>query len=256
MGTKRLYYTLFKYLLVRPWIVLFWRPWVEGAENLPDTGPAILASNHISLGDSLVLPAMVPRRMTFPAKAEAFDGHGKGPKDKIIAWFLRVVGMRPMDRSGGRASANSLGAVSSVLAEGGLLGIYPEGTRSPDGRLYRGKTGAARLALADRAPIIPVAMLNTELHRGPFGIPMMRRPGVRIGKPLDFTSYADQATNGRVLRYVTDEIVAAIGELSGQTYVDVYASTIKSGNYAGDVAAKVMPRPGANATPPPLDSGE
>lgn len=251
-----MYYTLFKYLLVRPWIVLFWRPWIEGQENVPATGPAILASNHISLGDSLVLPAMVRRKMTFPAKAEAFDGKGKGPKDKIIAWFLTVIKMSPMDRSGGRASASSLGAVSTVLADGELLGIYPEGTRSPDGRLYRGKTGAARLSLSGRAPVIPVAIVNSQLHRGPFGIPTMRRPGLRFGKPLDFSAYADQPANGRVLRYITDEIVAAIAELSGQTYVDVYASTIKSGNYAGDVAAKVLPRPGAGATPPPLTSGE
>lgn len=245
-----MYYWVFKYALFRPLIVVFWRPWVEGAENVPQDGPGILASNHISAGDTLVLPAMVPRKITFPAKAEMFDGRGKSLKDKIIAWFLTVIGMRPMDRSGGRASADALGVVGEILTEGHLLGIYPEGTRSPDGKLYKGKTGAARLSLASGVPVIPVAMVNSTMVKGPFGIPWMRRPGIRIGRPLDFSQYADQAANGRVLRWVTDEIMAAIQELSGQTYVDVYGASIKSGNYAGDVEAKTLARPGLGKAAP------
>lgn len=250
-----MYYWVFKYALFKPAIQLFWRPWIEGQENIPETGPAILASNHISAGDTLVMPAMVHRKVTFPAKAEMFDGRGKGLKDKVIAWFLTVIGMRPMDRSGGKASADSLGAIGDIIAEGHLMGIYPEGTRSPDGKLYKGKTGAARLALAAGVPVIPIAMVNSEMFRGPFGIPWMRRPGVRIGRPLDFSRYNDQASNGRVLRWVTDEIMAAIQELSGQTYVDVYGVSIKSGNFAGDVDAKTLARPGLGKEPPAVTGG-
>lgn len=244
-----MYYWLFKYLLFTPAIRLVWRPWIEGQQNIPKHGAAVVASNHLSIGDTLALPASLHRRLIFPAKAEVFDATGRSFKYRIAAWFLKRVGMQPMDRSGGRASADSLGAVGEVLARGELLGIYPEGTRSPDGRLYKGKTGAARLALAAGVPIVPVAMLNSQMHRGPFGLPMMRRPGIRIGRPLDFSAYAGQATNGKVLRWVTDEVMNAIMELSGQPYVDVYAQSVKSGNYAGDVEAKVLPRPGGGPAP-------
>ncbi|QGF25207.1 lysophospholipid acyltransferase family protein [Raineyella fluvialis] len=243
-------YSLFKRLLFRPAIVGLWRPWVEGGENVPESGPALMASNHISAGDTLMLPAMIRRRMVFPAKAEAF--HGKDPKSRVVAWFLKAVGMHPMDRSGGRASAESLVEVSDVLGHGDLLGIYPEGTRSPDGRLYKGKTGVARLALHSGAPVIPVAMINSQLVKGPLGIPLMRKPGIRIGRPLDFSEYRGRDNERDVLRWITDRIMAAIAELSGQEYVDVYGTSVKAGNFTPEqLATKVLARPGLNTPKPP-----
>lgn len=245
-------YSLFKRLLFRPVIAGLWRPWVEGAENVPDTGAALVASNHLSAGDTVVLPAMIRRRMVFPAKAEAF--HGKDLKSRVVAWFLKAVGMHPMDRSGGRASAESLLDVAEVLEGGDLLGIYPEGTRSLDGRLYKGKTGVARLALNAGVPVIPVAMVNTQLHKGLFGIPMMRRPGIRIGRPLDFSEYAGRDNDRQVLRWITDRVMAAIHELSGQEYVDAYGASVKSGNFTPDqLADKVLERPGLGSTKPPVE---
>ena len=225
-----------------------WRPEVVGTDNVPPTGGVILASNHLSFVDSIVIPLTSPRQVAFLAKAEYFTGTGL--KGRLLAWFYTVVGQVPIDRTDADSAQAALQTAVRILGEGKLLGMYPEGTRSPDGRLYKGKTGAARLALAAGVPIVPVAMLNSQLHRGPFGIPVLRRPGIRIGAPMDFSAYADQATNGRVLRWVTDEVMHAIAEMSGQTYVDVYAQSIKSGNYAGDVAAKVLDRPGGGPPPP------
>lgn len=238
-----MYYWLFKYLLFRPLIKLVCRPWVEGGENVPSSGPAILVSNHISYGDTLVLPAMIDPPMKFPAKAELF--HGRTLGGKIVAWFLTVVGQIPMDRSGGRASAESIDVVADVLADKQILGIYPEGTRSPDGRMYKGKTGVARLVLGHNVPVLPVGTVGTELHRGPFGIPYMKRPGLRIGQTMDFSAYAGQAADRDVLRWVTDEIMAEVQRLSGQDYVDVYATSVKSGSLEGrNIEDKVLPRPG------------
>lgn len=245
-------YSLFKRLLFRPAIVGLWRPWVEGDENIPAVGPALLASNHISAGDTVMLPAMIRRRMVFPAKSEAF--HGKDLRSRVVAWFLKAVGMHPMDRSGGRASAESLTDVSEVLEQGDLLGIYPEGTRSPDGRLYKGKTGVARLTLHSGAPVIPVAMINSQLVKGPFGIPLMRKPGIRIGRPLDFSEYRGRDNDREVLRWITDRVMAAIAELSGQEYVDAYGTSVKSGNFTAEqLAAKVLARPGLGARKPPAE---
>ena len=251
MPVSDIAYSLFKSLLFRPVIAGWWRPWVEGAENIPASGPALVASNHLSAGDTVALPAMIRRRMVFPAKAEAF--HGRDPKSKAVAWFLKAVGMHPMERSGGRASAEGLLQVSEVLDDGDLLGIYPEGTRSPDGRLYKGKTGVARLALHSGVPVIPVAMVNTQLHKGPFGIPVMHRPGIRIGKPLDFGEYAGRENDREVLRWITDRVMAAINELSGQEYVDVYGTSVKAGNFTPEqLDAKVLARPGLGAVKPPV----
>lgn len=238
-----MYYWLFKYLLFRPLIKVVCRPWVEGGENVPETGPAILVSNHISYGDTLVLPAMIDPPMKFPAKAELF--HGRTLGGKVVAWFLTVVGQIPMDRSGGRASAQSIDVVADVLADKQILGIYPEGTRSPDGRMYKGKTGVARLVLGHNVPVLPVGTVGTELLRGPFGIPYMKRPGLRIGQTMDFSAYAGQAADRDVLRWVTDEIMAEVQRLSGQDYVDVYATSVKSGSLEGrNIEDKVLPRPG------------
>jgi 1-acyl-sn-glycerol-3-phosphate acyltransferase len=244
------HYWLFKWFLFAPVIKLLWRPWLEGAENVPRSGAALLVSNHISYADTVVLPAMVERKVTFPAKAELFKGKSFG--GRVVAWFLRQVGMLPMDRSGGRASADSVDMVGQVLASGEMVGIYAEGTRSPDGRLYKGKTGVARLVLGHQVPVLPVGTVGTEFVKGWFGLPMVRRPGIRIGKPLDFSQYYDQPANREVLRWVTDEIMAAIQALTGQEYVDVYATSIKSGAFAGrNLDEKVTARPGLGTRVPP-----
>ncbi|MGD3105015.1 lysophospholipid acyltransferase family protein [Streptomyces sp. YGL11-2] len=207
---------------------LAFRPWVEGIENVPAEGPAILASNHLSFSDSFFLPAVLDRKVTFIAKAEYFTS--PGVKGKLTAAFFKGVGQLPVDRSGARGAGEA--AIKSgieVLERGELFGIYPEGTRSPDGRLYRGKPGGlARVALATGAPVIPVAMIDTEKVQPPGKIlPKMVRPGIRIGKPLDFSRYQGMENDRFILRSVTDEVMYEIMKLSGQEYVDIYATAAK-----------------------------
>ncbi|MEC4018954.1 lysophospholipid acyltransferase family protein [Streptomyces sp. H27-D2] len=207
---------------------LAFRPWVEGLENIPDEGPAILASNHLSFSDSFFLPAVLTRKITFIAKAEYFTS--PGVKGKLTAAFFKGVGQLPVDRSGGRGAGEAaIASAVQVLDRGELFGIYPEGTRSPDGRLYRGKPGGlARVALATGAPVIPVAMIDTEKVQPPGKIvPKMIRPGIRIGKPLDFSRYYGMEGDRFILRSVTDEVMYKIMELSGQEYVDIYATAAK-----------------------------
>lgn len=246
-----MWYQMFKTLIFRPLVRFGYRTRVVGLENFPKSGGAIMASNHIGALDSLVIPAMMPRPLRFPAKAELFSGKG-GPGSKIVAWFLKRVDMVPIDRSGGRASADALGSISDTLAEGHVVAIYPEGTRSPDGRLYKGKTGMARIALQNRVPVIPVGVVGTKSHKGPFGIPWARRPLVIIGEPLDFSEFADRPGNTRVLRWVTDETLAAIQRLTGQEYADVYAARVKNGDLA-EVGSDefVIARPGGGDPPKP-----
>ena len=153
-------YWVLKYALLGPWLRLFFRPWVEGVEHIPAKGPAIIASNHLSFSDSIFMPLMVPRRVTFLAKQEYFTG--RGLKGWLIRMFFTGVGQVPIDRASGTAAKAALETGKRILAEGKLLGIYPEGTRSPDGRLYRGKTGMARMALEAGVPVIPVAMIGTR----------------------------------------------------------------------------------------------
>lgn len=207
---------------------LAFRPWVEGLENIPAEGPAILASNHLSFSDSFFLPAVLDRKVTFIAKAEYFTT--PGIKGRMTAAFFKGVGQLPVDRSGARGAGEA--AVKSgigVVERGELFGIYPEGTRSPDGRLYRGKPGGlARVALATGAPVIPVAMIDTEKIQPPGKVmPKLMRPGIRIGKPLDFSRYNGMEHDRFVLRAVTDEVMYEIMKLSGQEYVDVYATAAK-----------------------------
>ncbi len=216
-----LLYTLFKYALFRPVCRVVFRPWVEGEENIPATGGVVLAGNHLSAGDTFLLPAMITRRMTFPAKAELFHQKGFG---RAVSWFLKAVGQVPMDRSGGRASADGLRPIYEVLEQGGVVGIFPEGTRSHDGRLYRGRTGVARLALGARVPVIPVGFVDTQFVPGLFGIPVMKRPGIRIGAPLDFSEHFGEI-DGSVYREVTDAVMMSIRELTGQEYVPVYSNS-------------------------------
>src|SRR5215213_2113520 len=247
-----LLYWVFKWVAFAPLCRLLFRPSISGAGNIPASGPAILVSNHISAGDTFLLPSMIKRRMTFPAKIELF--HGKGVRGKFMTWFLKGVGQVPMDRSGGRASATSMDSVLGVLRGGHLLGIYPEGTRSPDGRLYKGKTGVARLVLEAGVPVVPVGMINTELVPSRFfKIPTMRRPKIRIGKPMDFSAYAAAGNDRDVLRWITDEIMNAVMELSGQEYVDVYGTAAKVALEEGrQLPPSAGHRPGAGRSVPPI----
>lgn len=218
-------YWLLKVLL-GPVIKVVFRPWVEGEENIPERGGAIFASNHLSFSDSIFLPLVVPRRMTFPAKAEYFTG--TGVKGWLTKTFFTGVGQIPIDRSGGEASMAALNSGLKVLRRGELFGIYPEGTRSPDGKLYKGKTGVARMALEAGVPVVPVAMIDTDKAQ-PTGqvIPNLHRVGVRFGTPLDFSRYEGMQDDRYVLRSITDEIMYELMKLSGQEYVDVYAASVK-----------------------------
>jgi 1-acyl-sn-glycerol-3-phosphate acyltransferase len=240
-----LFYWLMKKVFAGPWIRLAFRPWSRGVENVPETGGAILASNHLAVIDSFVLPLVLDREIVFIGKSEYFTG--TGVKGRLKAGFFRGVGTIPVDRSGGRASEQALRTGLRRLQEGGLFGIYPEGTRSPDGRLYRGKTGVARLALESGVPVIPVAMINTDVAQ-PLGrvIPKPVRVGVVFGEPLDFSRYAGMADDRFILRSVTDEIMYALMSLSGQEYVDVYAATAKA-RLASGRKTQANPSGGAQA---------
>jgi 1-acyl-sn-glycerol-3-phosphate acyltransferase len=210
-----------------PFLRLF-RPWSEGTENVPRDGPAIIASNHLSFSDHFFAPLPLPRKVVFLAKSEYFTGRGlKGLFSKA---FFSGMGQIPVDRSGGEASERALRTGLRVLAHGHLLGIYPEGTRTPDGRLYRGKTGVARLALEAKVPVIPCAMIGGFEFQPPGKItPRLRiRPGVRFGKPMDFSRYYGLETDRIVLRAITDEIMYELMKLSGQEYVDEYAQRAKA----------------------------
>lgn len=214
-------------IILTPILRGLFRPWVEGLEHVPRDGAAIFASNHVSFSDSIFLPLMVPRKITFLAKADYFAG--KGVKGKLIKGFMTGVGQVPIDRTGGRASEAALRTGLRVLDSGKLLGIYPEGTRSPDGRLYRGRTGVARMALEGRVPVLPVAMIGTYDIQPPGQvIPKIKRVGIRIGAPLDFSRYEGMENDRFVLRSMTDEIMYEIMTLSGQEYVDQYATKAKA----------------------------
>jgi 1-acyl-sn-glycerol-3-phosphate acyltransferase len=220
------FYWFLKWIAIGPLLRLVFRPVADGADQVPETGPAILASNHLSYADWLFMPLTLPRRVTFVAKAEYFTSPG------LKGWFQRKFfsgsGQVPIDRSGASAAEGALSAAKKVLAKGELFGIYPEGTRSHDGRLYRGRTGVARLALETGVPVIPVAVLGTDVVAPPgkkFG--SFTRPVVHFGRPLDFSRYEGLENDRFVLRSVTDEIMYEIMRLSGQEYVDMYATRAK-----------------------------
>ena len=205
--------------ILRPLFALGWRTHIRGAENLPDHGPAILCPNHTSVIDSFLLPAALPRRITFVGKAEYLD-------DWKTKHLFPALGMIPIDRSGGDASARALDAAAGVLHRGELFGIYPEGTRSRDGRLHKGHTGPARLALRTGAPLVPVGILGTrEIQPPGASAPRPFRPcEIRIGQPIDPLLHGEGADDRLVLRQLTDELMFEIRELSGQKYVDEYAT--------------------------------
>jgi 1-acyl-sn-glycerol-3-phosphate acyltransferase len=226
-------YWVFKALL-SPFLFLFWRVRVEGRQNVPTHGPAVLAANHQSFCDSFFLPLVLWRKVTYVAKAEYFDRWR-------TAWFFRAAGQIPMNREGGSASQRALDTARTVLAGGGLLAIYPEGTRAPDTRLHRGHTGVARLGLGCDVPVIPVGILGTREVQPPgrrFMRPF-RTVTIRFGPPLEFSSQRRDspplAANGAspatqadgdpaLLRELTDSLMTEIARLSGQEYVDDYAS--------------------------------
>ena len=226
-------------IILTPILRVVFRVRVDGSENVPRKGPAILASNHHSVMDSVFLPLTVRRRVTFVAKSEYFESWK-------TAWFFRAVGMIPLKRDGGSASERALAAARDVLNGGGVLGIYPEGTRSPDGRLYKGHTGVARLSIQCRAPVIPVAQFGTAEVQ-PIGVMrpnLFKQVRVKIGEPLMFEQVDDTAVGPGDLRNFTDRVMGAIQELSGQERVSHYASRDK-----GRLAA-----PGSEAEPlPPED---
>jgi 1-acyl-sn-glycerol-3-phosphate acyltransferase len=229
-GQEALYtvlYFVMKHVLLGPILKLFFRPEAEGLENIPKTGGAILASNHLAVSDSFFMPLVIPRRrVTFPAKLEYFIE--KGIKGAVKKWFMTGMGQIPMDRTGGSAAQAALDTGIRLLREGHLLGIYPEGTRSPDGRLYKGKTGMARIALEAGVPIIPVAMYGTDVAN-PIGSKMWKPTKIRVkfGAPLDFSRYEGLSGDRFVERSITDEVMYALMELSGQEYVDMYAAKVK-----------------------------
>jgi 1-acyl-sn-glycerol-3-phosphate acyltransferase len=231
-------YWLMKRVFLGPLLHLLFRPSIEGADNIPEHGGVLLASNHLAVSDSFFLPLKVRRRVTFPAKLEYFTQ--KGAKGRLKKWFFTGMGQIPIDRSSGGAAQAALDTGIRLLREGHLLGIYPEGTRSPDGRLYKGKTGMARMVLEAGVPIVPVAMFGTD-KANPIGSKMWKPYKIRIkvGEPLDFSRYYGLAGDRFVERSITDEVMYALMELSGQEYVDIYAAKAKellSAQAAGEPA--------------------
>lgn len=207
--------------VVPPLAKVIWRPTVRGVENVPASGGVILASNHLSFADSMVIPVVAPRKVVFLAKSDYFTG--TGIKGNAIRMWFEGLGMLPIDRDDPQAAINSLGTALDVLTRGEAFGIYPEGTRSRDGRLYRGRTGVAHLALTANVPVVPVGLRGTERLQ-PLGtnLPRLVKVTVEFGKPLDFSGRADGVPVGRARREVTDEIMAAIEALTGQEPAGVY----------------------------------
>lgn len=207
--------------VVPPLARAVWRPEVVGLDNVPATGPVILASNHLSFVDSVVIPVLVPRKVVFLAKSDYFDGPGlRGAVSRV--WF-ESLGMLPVDRDDTRAALDSLDTAMEVLGRGEAFGIYPEGTRSRDGRLYRGRTGVAHLALTAGVPVVPVGLRGTEQIQ-PVGarLPRLAKVRVAFGEPMDFSDRVGTAPLGRLRREVTDEVMRRIQQLSGQTEAGVY----------------------------------
>ncbi|WP_371639230.1 lysophospholipid acyltransferase family protein [Streptomyces virginiae] len=222
-----MFYHLLKHVLLGPLLRLLFRPRIEGLENIPAEGAAIVAGNHLSFSDHFLMPAILKRRITFLAKAEYFTG--PGVKGRLTAFFFRSAGQIPVDRSGKNAGQAALREGLGVLAKDELLGIYPEGTRSHDGRLYKGKVGVAAMALGAGVPVIPCAMVGTfEIQPPGKKLPKIRRVTIRFGEPMKFSRYAGMEGERAVLRAVTDEIMYAILGLSGQEYVDRYAAEVKA----------------------------
>jgi 1-acyl-sn-glycerol-3-phosphate acyltransferase len=239
-----LFYWFLKYVAIGPVAKLVFRPRAQGAAHVPRTGAAILAGNHLSAADWVFMPLALRRRVTFLAKAEYFTGRGvKGWAQRV---FFAGSGQVPIDRTDASAAEGAIRTGIRILRQGQLLGIYPEGTRSPDGRLYRGKTGVARMAIETGAPVVPVAMTYRR-RRLPFGLGRhLVQVCVRFGEPLDFSRYEGLSGDRFVERSITDEIMYEIMTLSGQEYVDVYGAQVKksmdaTGASATEVVGRLQP---------------
>jgi 1-acyl-sn-glycerol-3-phosphate acyltransferase len=219
-------YWVLKVIFLGPIIRLLFRPKIIGKKNIPRRGAAIIASNHQSFSDSIFLPLAVPRKITFLAKSEYFTG--RGIKGFFTKMFFAGVGQVPIDRSGGRASEAAVFTAVQILNSGKLLGIYPEGTRSPDGRLYRGRTGIVRIALEANVPIIPVALKGTfDIQPPGTLIPKIKRVTITFGEPMYLEDYQGKEKDLGALRDATNLVMQQIQTLGGQTYVDIYATKAK-----------------------------
>ncbi|MFJ8886691.1 lysophospholipid acyltransferase family protein [Streptomyces sp. NPDC102402] len=235
-----MFYYVLKYVVLGPLLRLTFRPRIEGLEHIPDDGAAIVAGNHLSFSDHFLMPAILKRRITFLAKAEYFTG--PGIKGKLTAAFFHSIGQIPVDRSGKEAGQAAIREGLGVLSKGELLGIYPEGTRSHDGRLYKGKVGVAVMAIKAGVPVIPCAMVGTfEIQPPGQKMPKIKRVTIRFGEPLDFSRYAGLEDQKAAIRAVTDEIMYAVLGLSGQEYVDEYAVKAKAAQ--GEESKKFPRRP-------------
>lgn len=226
--------------LAGPFLHLLWRPEIIGGEHVPPAGGAIIASNHLSIVDSVFLPLMLQRPLTFAAKSEYFTG--RSPGQLVAGAYLRATRQLSVDRAGARAAQDMLDAALALLRAGELFGIYPEGTRSPDGKLYRGRTGVGWLALHSGVPVIPVAMIGTDRVLPPGRtVPRLHKVQMRVGEPLTFDAYRDAGPTAKARRAVTDEVMKAIQALSGQEYVPVYASVRKAELNGGSTASSGPP---------------
>ncbi|WP_431964736.1 lysophospholipid acyltransferase family protein [Actinacidiphila sp. bgisy160] len=222
-----MFYYVLKYVILGPLLRVLFRPRIEGMENIPEEGAAIVAGNHLSFSDHFLMPAILPRRITFLAKAEYFTGTGL--KGRLTAAFFHSIGQIPVDRSGGKAGESAIREGMKVLAKGELLGIYPEGTRSHDGRLYKGKVGVATMAIRAGVPVVPCAMIGTyEIQPAGRRLPRIKPVRIRFGEPLEFSRFEGMDNERYVVRSATDEIMYAILALSGQEYVDRYAAEVKA----------------------------
>jgi 1-acyl-sn-glycerol-3-phosphate acyltransferase len=224
-------------IVAGPFLHTIWRPKVTGAEHVPASGGAILAANHLSVVDSVFLPLMMDRGVTFSAKSEYFTA--SGPAARLWAWYLRATNQLQMDRDGARAAQATLEAALALLQAGNLFGIYPEGTRSPDGRLYRGRPGVGWLALKSGLPVIPVGMVGTRRVLPPGSV--VPRPGrieIRIGAPLSFPPEVLGAAPGKARQLIAERVMTEIQKLTGQEYVHMFASDRKA-----ELAAAAPPKP-------------
>ncbi|QGU07827.1 1-acyl-sn-glycerol-3-phosphate acyltransferase [Corynebacterium occultum] len=230
------WYSIFKHVLIGPFLRVWNRPELEGVERIPTEGPIIMASSHQSVMDSFYFPLMCPRQMVFPAKKEYFTA--PGVVGAIQRWFFKAVNQIPIDRDADNAGESLMAAGKKVLGEGGMLGIYPEGTRSPDGRVYRGRTGAARVALATGVKIVPVGMIGSR-DANPIGtwVPRPRKVRMKVGELIDPVAYVRsqglEPDDRQAPRALTDHIMQVLKDLVGAEYVDVYASEVKKSLEAG-----------------------
>lgn len=231
------WYWAFKHILIGPFLHVYNRPEIEGLEHIPAEGAAIVASSHQSVMDSFFFPLMCPRQITFPAKMEYFTA--PGVVGAVKKWFFGVLGQVPVDRGAKGAGDATLNAAKEVFARGEVFGIYPEGTRSPDGRIYKGRTGMARIALATGEKIIPVAMIGSR-DANPIGtvIPRPAKVRMKVGQPIDGRAYVTslglEPDSREAARPLTDHVMHVLAELAGQPYIDVYASEVKESLAAGN----------------------